>query len=175
MIRKSFLLLTLSSFVLMLSASDYQYINQQLKLLKIDPIQALTMVKNRIDSRQISLSQEECILLTHRLTKLKKLLCSRPSDTTLSLTLPALAVIFFGARLAYYWYDLVPFKDSSMQSLALEGIRHNAEYFWMSLVATILLNIEYKQKVADLFEKERVIESKINSLIAALNNGEFYT
>lgn len=167
MLWRSFFMAVLFSTVFQASASDYQKISGQLELLENDPMQTLALIETHIESVVGSFSQEERIILTHRLIKLKELLCSRPGQVTL--TLPTLSVLFFAGKLVYNWYHLVNSRNSSIQSLYLSKIGSDAEYFWISFLAMIVLSMDHQYHVDGLFTKERDIEKKINSLIALLN------
>jgi hypothetical protein len=168
----------LFSFISLASASDFQGINNQLGLLKTDPMKTLTMIESRINSELITLSQDEREQLIQVLTELKGTLCSRPGAGLLML--PILVTIYFGFKSYYYYHEARVWSEYKAPSLfeslvisllgaqqnALDECGKNLVGFIISLAVSIVTNIEYRENVAGLFAKERCIERKINNLIA---------
>lgn len=172
MLRRSFILCGLFSFVSLAAASDYQVINNQLGLLKTDPMKTLTMIESRINSELITLSQNEREQLIQVLTELKGTLCSRPGAGLLML--PIGLTIFFALK-GYYYYEIIRvyYENKSivldmfgLQKKAYDELEGSIIGFLISLAFSIVTNIEYRENVAGLFAKERGIERKINNLIA---------
>lgn len=180
MLRRSLFTFILFSATFQMFATDYQKISGQLGLLKNDPIKMLTSIENRITSEPLYLSQAEREQLIQDLTELKSTLCSRPGAGLLML--PILVTIYFGFKSYWHyqearmWYEYkAPTLFESFvisllgaQDKALDECGRNLVAFCISLAVSIVTNIEYREKVPDLFIKERCIEKKINALITLL-------
>lgn len=180
MLRRSFMLCGLFSFISLAPASDYQQINNQLGLLKADPMKTLTMIESRIQNEPISLSQHEREQLMQLLTELKSPLCSRPGAGLLMI--PILVTIYFGFKSYWHYREMCMWYEyeapSLLESLAISisGARDKAAYecgqnigcFLISFAVSIVTNLEYRENVSGLFAKERGIERKINNLISVL-------
>ncbi len=174
MLRQLSILCGLFNFLSLLSITDYQQINNQLGLLKADPMKTLTMIEHRINGGLVVLSLHEREELIQQLTELQDLLCSRPGAGLL--ILPILATIFFGVRSFYYYHEARAWSESDLIWPLMFGLQRDAldkcadSFMWcmMGIVVSMVTNLEYQEHVSALFAKERAIKRKINTLIALL-------
>lgn len=169
-----FILLLVSVITLQASIPEYQRLQINIDAVAIKPITVLARLEKELTTSVHFLSVEERENLVKQLEDLKTELCARPAAGLLVL-LPLLATTFFGVKSLFYYHDArIIAQNWYLRRLdsgnAVNVFMHNFVHFTICLLATVALEIEYRESVAGLFGKERTIERKINQMIGVLKN-----
>lgn len=167
-----FLLLLASLMTFQLTASEYSRIEKSLSAITTNYTPVLENLENEINTYAHSLSNEECATVVKQLELLKKELCARPGAGLM--ILPLFATAFLGVKSWFHYHEARSVAQGGLlrgmldSGKAVDTFMSNFFLFALSLLATVAVEIEYRETVNSLFRKERTIERRINQMIVLL-------